>query len=896
MAHSPQAHEPQERRVVSLRALAIVVGTIVLASIVVRRLHATQVIRTSVYLKTTADTALADEEHRRAFELYEQYLTLNPNDEQVEETISVLLEEQGNSVKALQRAFQINERLLLSDKERDDIRLRQISIADRLGRYSDAGVHLKALRTRRPDQAKVWHFSGIVAKDTGNFADAIRFFENAIALPDPPVEAFGFLATLLTRDTPGNPRAKELLDEAVNRDASPKAYALRAGWLMEQKRFAEAIPDLWAALAEEKNEVKLNAMLLKSIRKARAANATFNSDWENGRLIQHLREVLNEDPDQPRLRLYLSSALWATNQRNAAIDNLKTGISRDPRQFEMHEVLVDYLVTTQRYDEARTVFQAIPDRVLDRGRREFMRGRILMSEEQWAQAIDAFNTAIGFSHNDENISSRARICLALCRRESGDHQASLDTLSALVQSNPDFEGARKGIASAYVMANQIPMAIAEYKQLLHVEDVPPYLANLIIRYNLTLPPRQRDWQDVTEILRDEKPWVKDAVQRGLLQADLLFAKGFPSQAMDQLDRIDRRLPGRPEVARARERLSASDHGNTLIQRVRAMLEEDPRSMEAHTSILRLYLARGDFQQLDQWLTDLKAGHVAADVSPRERLAILAEATTSVADTELTTRGQSEGLKVLQTHAIGAWRELAAGGGEWLRQYVRFYAMHRGTSAALQVADWVKRNSRDRETAAACWLECLKSAPSDPGVRQKVSAELAALVNAGRDNMGLRLFYAESLILMQRYPEARQRLQEITGYDSTNAMAFARLAWLSLLIDGDTESGRQYSERAANLGLISPDAHAIRGLAIAESGHPEDAIRMLSSQAERNRTVASYLFEARALMIMGRESLARDIVLEISQPASVARLDPAELQMLQKMQSQLNVAPRHMTGA
>ena len=163
-------------------------------------------------------------------------------------------------------------------------------------------------------------------------------------------------------------------------------------------------------------------------------------------------------------------------------------------------------------------------------------------------------------------------------------------------------------------------------------------------------------------------------------------------------------------------------------------------------------------------------------------------------------------------------------------------------------------------------------------------------------MGLRLFYAESLILMQRYPEARQRLQEITGYDSTNAMAFARLAWLSLLIDGDTESGRQYSERAANLGLISPDAHAIRGLAIAESGHPEDAIRMLSSQAERNRTVASYLFEARALMIMGRESLARDIVLEISQPASVARLDPAELQMLQKMQSQLNVAPRHMTGA
>ena len=215
MAHTPEQHEAQERRVVNLRALAIVAGSVVLASIVLGRIHASQVTRTSDYLKSTADSALAAEEHRRAFDLYEQYMTLNPNDEQVEETISVLLEEEGNSVKALQRAFQINERLLLSDKERDDIRLRQISIADRLGRYSDAAVHLKIMREKRPDLADVWHFSGIVAKDTGNFTDAIAFFENAIRLQDPPAEAFGFLATLLTREKSDPQRAKQLLDQLV---------------------------------------------------------------------------------------------------------------------------------------------------------------------------------------------------------------------------------------------------------------------------------------------------------------------------------------------------------------------------------------------------------------------------------------------------------------------------------------------------------------------------------------------------------------------------------------------------------------------------------------------------------------------------------------------------------
>ena len=42
------------------------------------------------------------------------------------------------------------------------------------------------------------------------------------------------------------------------------------------------------------------------------------------------------------------------------------------------------------------------------------------------------------------------------------------------------------------------------------------------------PVGSRDWSELREMLRDDDPLVTDDVQRVLLQADLLFAEGFPA--------------------------------------------------------------------------------------------------------------------------------------------------------------------------------------------------------------------------------------------------------------------------------------------------------------------------------------------------------------------------------
>ncbi|MEZ6127745.1 MAG: tetratricopeptide repeat protein [Planctomycetaceae bacterium] len=891
MPHTSKENEPTQRRVLNLKALAILGAGGTLLWLGMNYLHASQVVRTSAYLKQTAEQALVEEDHTRAFDMYEQYLVLNPNDDAVEEQISKLLEEHGTSAKALQRAFQINERLLRDDRDRDDLRIRQIRIADKLGRYSDAAVHLKTLREKRSDLSEVWHFSGIVARDTGEYTNAIDYFQTAIHLQDVVPESYEYLAQLLTSESKDPVAAESLLQTLINTQDSAKSRRIRASWLLDQNQAERAIPDLWQALKSEPHDVRTNAMMLKAIRTAKQANRDFDDQQHYNQVIAHLQPEIRGNENEARLRLYLSSAMWAVNQRDAAIQTLEEGIERDPRQFEMHEVLVDYLVSEQRYDRAQDIFDRIPGRVVDRGRREFMRGRLLMSQKHWKEAINAFELALGFARQDPNMASRARVCLALCRRENGDDLEAMDTMRELVQSNPEFEGGRLGMASAYLRTDQVDLAIAEYRQLLHVEGVPEFLANLMIRHNLTLPRQSRNWAEVRDLLRDKEPLIRDPVQRSLLQADLLFGEGFPAQAMDLLDEAARQMPDRPEIQRAYQRLSAV-HGDELLERIRKVLDEDGTNAEAHTSILKLLTAREDLSSLDNWLADLLAGRCCANVSEQQRLHVLARSSMSVAEAEELTRGSSEASQLLLKYADEAWRQLAGSTSQFVFDYVHFLAVHQSVGAAMEIVDGTARLLPD--VAAQCWLECLRQAPRDTAVKSRVNNELVQLIRNDPSNVNLRLAYADSQILTGRYGEAETLLQQLASFDPGNGRALGRLAWLAALIQNNPSRALQLSEQAARLSPSDPSVRSIRGLALAQQNQTELALEVLTSIPATERSMASYLYEARTLLTAGRHAEAVELVRDLIDRPSHGRLAPAEEEMLRQLQQQLQIERPKMT--
>ncbi len=892
MPHTSPENAPSTKRVLNLKAVLALAAGGTLLTILTGWIHAGQVVRTSNSLKTTAEQALAEDDHNRAFDLFEQYLVLNPRDTDVEEQISRLLEDHGSSAKTLLRAFQINERLLLDDKSRDDLRLRQIRISDRLGRYSDAAVHLKTLRDKRTDLAEVWHFSGIVAKDTGDFANAQKYFTKAVSLEDPMPESFEYLAELITSEAKDPAETERLLGHLVADDDSAKSRRIRASWMLQANRPADAIPDLWTALNEEPDDVRLNAMLLKAVRLAANEDHSFNAADQYQKIIVHLNGVLSDMPDKTPLRLYLSSALWATGERNAAIGNLEYGIERDPRQFELHEVLVDYLVSDRQYDRAQQIFDQIPKKVVERGRREFMRGRLLMSQKNWKDAINAFELALGFAHHDANITSRARVCLALCRRESGDDVAAMHAYRSLVQANPEFEGGRLGMASAYLRADQIPLAIAEYRQLLHVEGVPEFLANLMIRHNLSQPAASRDWSEVAELLRNDNPFVTDDVQRVLLQADLLFAQGHPAQAMDQLDRAARNMPEREEIQRALQRLS-SVHGNQLQDRVLKVLDEDARNIEAHISVLRLQVAREDVGDMVTWLDNLMSGQSYDTLSEAERLRIVAEAATSVADAEIATRGIREPTQTLLSYAAEARRRLASISPQHMYGYVRFLALHQSVEAGVEVIEAAASADRlSNDVLARCWLECFRQGAAVPGLRDRIGKKLLDLIRAEPTNEFLRLTYANALIATEDYEKAEKWLAQLTQGGRHNGRAYGRLAWRALFVDNDPSKALGLSAQAVKRSPGTTKVRNVRGLALAESNQVAAALDVLMTIPPENRTTASHLYTARALSLAERNSEATDLVRELSYHES--QLDPAEVRLLHELQRTLNVEPPRMT--
>lgn len=884
MPHSSPENAPTPRRVLNVKALAFFATICIVLNVGFAALHKKQVVKTRDYLKQTAEEALAADEHNRAFDLYEQYLVLSPDDLKVQEIIATLLQEHGTEARELQRAFDINERLLLQDRERDDLRVKQVQLAEKLGRYSEASGHLEVLRSKDSTIPAVWHYSGVIAEDTGAYSEAIEFYQKAAEFPDAQPDTFERLSHLLTKEAGNTEQAERLLNDYVNEaggdsKTEAKAHAIRAHWYLNQDRPHYAIADLWMSLEGEPSDVRNNATLLKAVRLATARDHEFDSTAAYQKLIQHYRQLLGQDPNQSQIRLFLSSALWETKQQQDAIANLQEGIERDSREYELYEVLVDYLVSDRQLDLAQAYFDRIPKRALDRGRREFMRGRLLMCREEWEPAVDAFELAVGLSHKDKDMGSRARICLALCRRESGNTKAAMDTYKDLVKDDPNSEGGQLGIASAYLRSNQLDLAIAEYRQLMHVDGVPPFLANLMIRHNLTLPRTARRWDELKELLDERAELIADPVQRTLLTVDMIFAQGFPARAMDFLDDAARRWPDQPEFKRAFDRLNAV-HGDGLQKRIQQALDDDATNLEAHESMLKLLAAR-DNGEMRHWLEEMMRGSAFPTLRDEDRFRMIANTASVVADGELATRGDTAQVRVLLQYANTAWKTLSERSQEYLPGRIRFVAAYQSGAAAAQLLKATNVSSSLRK--AECWLEIARYERS---LLNTVAAEIIALIRAEPKNFYLRIAFVDLQLLSGKHESAASTLKDLQKFDPTSGLTVARQAWMALLVSRNVKLAEQLSKRAVALSGTDTEVRAIRGLALAENGALEEASELLDNIPLNLQSPSLELYQTRAQQLNGDIASARYSLRKLLTRRVAMGLAPAERDLLKRIQTEL----------
>ncbi len=883
MGYATDNQKPSlQKRVLNVKALVIVLTALAALHFGVGRLHSRQVSATSDYLKRTGLAALEAGERPRALELLDQYLMFRGGDVDVRRIVAELLLEHP-AVEAWQRAFVMNEQMLLDAKDDDELRLRQVQVAAKLDRWSDAEAHLHSLRTRLTNRAAVWHYSGLVAEHLDHVDAAKSHFERAILLPDATPQSFEHLANLYSDKQDGRipdlNRSAAVLDQMIATHDTPESRRIRAAWLLQQQRPEQAAVDLWQAAAVQPADIQVNTLLLQTFRQTTERDAApRTSNIEYNRLRQHLAQQVAVSPDSAAQRLLLATALWLGSEHTAAIATLEDGIRHTPKDYRLHELLIDFLVSRSETERARRVFGKLPERALPRAHWQFMQGRLFMAEHQWQPAANAFGLAMSLAGDNEDIRSRASVSLALCQQNAGDSVAARESFRSLMQADPDSVSGRLGMATAYLQQQDAGRAIIEYRRLQHVPGVPAFLANLLIEYNLSQPEARRDWSEVETLLSDTHPAIRDDVQRTLLQTDLLFAKGRPSLALDHLDAAARRQPQHPQLDRARRQVL--QNSPALQRTLEAAVQRDPADEYAQTSLLRMLVLRDDAQAVSAWQHQLQSAAVTGGLAEDETLRIIANVAADVAKLE-TNAGRHSVVPQLIIAAESAHRQLADIAPEYLPAYIGFIAEYRSAkdaALALQQAG----TSVNPEIVAFTWLECLRRGRDRAAAQAMAQQGLLQLIQKHPASVSLRMAYAESLILFEQYDDALAVLEQLIRHDRRNAAAFSRAAWILAVSNRDVTRALNYSATASRVAPSDPQIRAERALVLLLGGDATTALQILSSIPRSERLATSWLYEAKALQSAGQPDAADRLVEELIQLGAESSLAPADARMLRAL--------------
>jgi tetratricopeptide (TPR) repeat protein len=871
------------RRVLNLKAVVICATVAIVATIGMRKLHSSQVLATTQFLKQRAEEAVLTKHPRESIHSLELYLAFNGGDSNARNQLSELLSEHAPDDETLLTAYAMNEDMLLNDAGNDELRLRQAQLAVRLHRLSDADSHLKVLREAASDNAIVWHLSGVVAERTGHDDHAESYLEKSLSLDAGNASALSLLTQLMGRRQAPNIESEKRLRDLVTNHPCPAAWQAMASWLLEHDQTEEAVAALWKGLAAEPADVRLNGMLLRVLQSPEERGVSA-AKKKKLRLVEHLRQQVKEYPMAIQLRLFAAHAEWSADLPPEAIQTLKEGITKDPQAWKLQESLVDYLVSLQRTDEARIAFERIPRSAIGHGAWHFLQGRLQMSTGNWNHAVSSFEQASGFAGTDTNIQHRANMCEAICRRELGHTDGAIEAYRAMLQRNPTSQDGRLGIAAARLESGQTDLAIAEYRQLTDVNGVPELLASLLIRETLKLPESRRNWREVESMLANDSNVITDHVQKRLLQADLLFGQGRPARALRQLDRAIVEWPKQLLFRSARRRL-LDDDGHGLRQRMEETIARHPGDEEAYIVLIRLQLQHNEPSSVLHWIDQIRSGSNSQQLPETVRFlqaAVVAEATA----VDLLTAEQSQASSILLEDARRTRNQLASLIPEQWPDSVAFTARHFEPHVVLETLEQMPQDT-PRDVQAAAWLAALENADSRKELQTQAERALRALVASDPGSMALRLAYCEYLIHYDKLESALQIVRDIVQRESSNAMALKCCAWVLAMSGDSSGDAMSLSESASRRLPQDAEVRTTRGLVLAMSETPELALPVLQSVPSDVRSPESWAYEAWAHVRSGNDQVAAEILDRLRMGNLSVHWKPADRRLLERISSSLS---------
>lgn len=919
---NPTSKTGPRARVLNPRAALIVAIIVCVTCFGMKKLHDKRFSATLTFLRAKAFEELKKKDYRAAQRQLTQFLAFNPSDQEARERLSWVLSDQIQTRPALEQALRHNEDLLRKGFGDDTLRLRQARIAAKLNLMSDAEAHLKLLQSTQSDNAEVWYLSGVCAQAARDTAGAINCFKRSIRCKYVVPEAFAELAKLATHDTPSEFLPETLLTRMVQQCDSRKSWSIRAQYHFDRGDLTAAIDDLWKAIepadnvagstpssdavminpSSETNSVvqsnsatidntRLNAMLANALQKLSAdVSKTADVQKHLRRAARHFSSLVNESPREPNLRLYLTAVYQKLGQRSEAVKTLEDGIQQNPHAFTLHTTLIDLLIDSGDTAKAARLLDSIPTGGLSRDAAAYCRGRLLMAEHKWKDAIACFEEAIGFGAKGSGLLSRAQLSLALCRSHGSDASSAVETFRTVVAENPESVSARLGMASAWVKAGQTELAIAEYRGLVTVPGVAPYLTDLLIQRTAAQPASLRDWSEVDQFLREDRPMISDPTQRVLLRADRLFAAGQIIAAINTLESAKTRYPKQMQFKIAIDRMQTK-FADGIRQRLETMITENPLNAEAHAALIREQLAQSTTKP-DGTVGESSPGlpasmnriqamadgqSPATQRLPQEaRLTLAIETLRHIVTLERRI-GREDFTAPLEKASVQYARTLAEQNPGYEKQLVSSLVKSGQTSEAAAHLKNSKEPAMAKHRGDAI-VELVRSSTDRPSVLPTATSLMYELIRRHPENIDLRIGYADLLLFSSQYDVAEQTLQPLAQISGFEAATANRRAWLRAAQLKDLDEALTMATLAIRTSNGDSASRETRARVFLARRQFADALRELETAGFDRLSLAGQIYRITVLLNLDREPEAT-VAFEQIHVSETDRLFPADRDLL-----------------
>ena len=557
-------------------------------------LHGWQIKRTTALLKKEAETAKSENNPKLAVRKFGEYLQYSGGDPETQVVYALLTAEIAEGPDATwrerRRALESLEVALCRDPNNDEIRRKLLDYSLMFRLFGDAKEHAEKLVLSAPkggDPAKEAKLLTLLAASQANLdkeRDAVESLRKAVETDPHAIEACIYLAQLL-REKLDDAESADKVAERMIADNSENAVAYLQHARYVQSSRAAVSEDEAARLAlVRKNDVKKALELAPDDADAILMRAqVYIEDKEPAAAHELLTKGVAKHPKDQRLITTLASLQWGQGKQAEAADEIKKGLEADPKNPNLRmysiELLLDKgdLTAVRKQIDELELIEGVSRELVD-----YLRARTLFAEKKWAEASRELTRIRPSMPPTQQIG--IDLYLGRCHEMLGEPDKQIEVYQRALSVKPDLIAAHVGLSTALVATGKLDDARKRLEGVLAAIGAEKFVANpllrnnlinLLVDYNSKRPEKDRDWSTVNQLVDAAVKAQPDALEVGLLQAEVMARMNKLPEARKVLETARDKNPKSLEAWLGLARLSERE-GNPAA--ALAILDQTEKSL------------------------------------------------------------------------------------------------------------------------------------------------------------------------------------------------------------------------------------------------------------------------------------------------------------------------------